>query len=121
MDISVHKCFIHCNNESTCYDSRKDHNGEQTLKYKKKEASPEECDQAIEGLSTVKAKAKQAQESRRKDETIVRKFWSLLMGIGPALRVVASMSREDWAVCIQAAVWVVDTYLAVARDLITKL
>jgi hypothetical protein len=70
------------------------------------------------------------------------------MGIGPALRVVASMSREDWAVkllehiqampmiicpvglilavvlihlCIQAAVWVVDTYLAVARDLITKL
>lgn len=78
-------------------DSRKDHNGEQTLKHKKKEASPEECDQAVEGLSTVKAKAKQAQESRRKDETIVRKFWSLLMGIGPALRAVASMSREDWA------------------------
>lgn len=78
-------------------DSPKENNGDQTLKQKKAEASPEECDQAVEGLSTVKAKAKQAQESRRKDETVVRKFWSLFMGIGPALRAIASMSREDWA------------------------
>jgi len=74
-------------------DSPKENNGDQTLKQKKTEASPEECDQAVEGLSTVKAKAKQAQESRKKDETIVRKFWSLFMGIGPALRAIASMSR----------------------------
>ncbi|XP_068645979.1 uncharacterized protein [Aristolochia californica] len=64
-----------------------------------KEASPEECDQAVEGLSTAKARAqvKQLQESQKSDVSIVKKFWSMLLGIGPALRVVASMSREDWA------------------------
>ncbi|XP_077227743.1 uncharacterized protein LOC143860808 [Tasmannia lanceolata] len=64
-----------------------------------KEASPEECDQAVEGLSTVKAKAKakQLQESQKDAKSIIRKFWSMLLGIGPALRAVASMSRADWA------------------------
>ncbi|XP_037454262.1 mitochondrial proton/calcium exchanger protein-like [Triticum dicoccoides] len=67
---------------------------------KKKEASPEECDQAVEGLSTAKAKAKakQVQESLKASRSIVQKFWARLLGIGPALRAIASMSRADWAV-----------------------
>ncbi|KAK2635098.1 hypothetical protein Ddye_029890 [Dipteronia dyeriana] len=64
-----------------------------------KEASPEECDQAFEGLSSVKAKAKakQMQDSQKSAKTIMQRVWSMLLGIGPALRAVASMSREDWA------------------------
>jgi LETM1 and EF-hand domain-containing protein 1 len=65
-------------------------------KQPKKEASPEECDQAVEGLSTAKAKAKakQVQEVQKTDQSIIQKFWARLLGIGPALRVVASMSRS---------------------------
>ncbi|XP_047066967.1 mitochondrial proton/calcium exchanger protein-like [Lolium rigidum] len=68
-------------------------------KQPKKEASPEECDQAVEGLSTAKAKAKakQVQEVQKTDQSIVQKFWARILGIGPALRVVAAMSRADWA------------------------
>lgn len=68
-------------------------------KQPKKEASPEECDQAVEGLSTAKAKAKakQVQEVQKTDQSILQIFWARLLGIGPALRVVASMSRADWA------------------------
>lgn len=67
---------------------------------KKKEASPEECDQAVEGLSTAKAKAKakQVQESLKAGQSLVQRFWARILGIGPALRAVASMSRADWAV-----------------------
>ncbi|KAH9304758.1 hypothetical protein KI387_009162 [Taxus chinensis] len=43
------------------------------LEQRKIEASPEECDQAVAGLSSVKAKAKQAQELLKKDESIVKK------------------------------------------------
>ncbi|RCV17465.1 hypothetical protein SETIT_3G222000v2 [Setaria italica] len=66
---------------------------------KKKEASPEECDQAVEGLSTAKAKAKakQVQESLKAGQSVMQKFWGRILGIGPALRAVASMSRADWA------------------------
>ncbi|KAL6856929.1 hypothetical protein ACP4OV_018311 [Aristida adscensionis] len=66
---------------------------------KKKEASPEECDQAVEGLSNAKAKAKakQVQESLKASQSVMQKFWARLLGIGPALRAVASMSRADWA------------------------
>ncbi|WVZ74678.1 hypothetical protein U9M48_022837 [Paspalum notatum var. saurae] len=66
---------------------------------KKKDASPEECDQAVEGLSTAKAKAKakQAQESLKVSQSVIQKVWARLLGIGPALRAVASMSRADWA------------------------
>lgn len=65
----------------------------------KKEASPEECDEAVEGLSTAKAKAKakQLQESKKDTRSILEKVWAFFLGIGPALRAVASMSREDWA------------------------
>lgn len=60
-----------------------------------KEASPEECDQAVEGLSTAKAKAKaMVQEVQKTDQSIIQKFWARLLGIGPALRVIASMSRS---------------------------
>ncbi|KAG6586138.1 Mitochondrial proton/calcium exchanger protein, partial [Cucurbita argyrosperma subsp. sororia] len=62
-----------------------------------KEPSPEECDQAVEGLSTVKAQAKQMQESQKSSESLLKSIWAKLLGIGPALRVIASMSREDWA------------------------
>lgn len=60
-----------------------------------KEPSPEDCDQAVEGLSSAKAKAKakQLQESQKAPQSLVRKFWAKLLGIGPALRAVASMSR----------------------------
>ncbi|KAF5205887.1 Letm1 domain-containing protein letm2 protein [Thalictrum thalictroides] len=74
----------------------------------KKEASPEDCDQAVEGLSTAKAKAKakkQLEESQKtakkqledSQKSIVQKTRAILLGIGPALRAVAAMSREDWA------------------------
>lgn len=64
-----------------------------------KEPSPEECDQAVEGLSSVKAKAKakQMQESQKSEKSMLQRVWAKLLGIGPALKVVASMSREDWA------------------------
>ncbi|ESW31556.1 hypothetical protein PHAVU_002G247800 [Phaseolus vulgaris] len=66
---------------------------------KRKEASPEECDQAVEGLTTAKAKAmaKRSQESQKEVQSVLRRVWTAFLGIGPALRAVASMSREDWA------------------------
>lgn len=71
-----------------------DKNEESTVK-QKKEASPEECDQAVEGLSTVKAKAraKQLQDTQKDEKSIIKRIWAMLLGIGPALRAVASMSR----------------------------
>lgn len=62
---------------------------------KKKEASPLECDQAVEGLSTAKAKAKAKQllESQKVTKSLLQITWAKLLGIGPALRAVASMSR----------------------------
>ncbi|CAE5963001.1 unnamed protein product [Arabidopsis arenosa] len=64
-----------------------------------KEASPEECDEAVEGLSLAKAKAKamKLEESQKSDISIMQRVRSFLLGIGPALRAIASMSREDWA------------------------
>ncbi|KAG6700426.1 hypothetical protein I3843_08G107400 [Carya illinoinensis] len=72
---------------------------EQQASKKVKEASPEECDQAVEGLSTIKAKAKakQMKELPQSAESLMKRVWTMLLGIGPALRAVASMSREDWA------------------------
>lgn len=64
-----------------------------------KEASPEECDEAVEGLSLAKAKAKamKLEESQKSDISIMQRVRLFLLGIGPALRAIASMSREDWA------------------------
>ncbi|KAH0970087.1 hypothetical protein GBA52_022243 [Prunus armeniaca] len=67
---------------------------------KKKQASPEDCDQAVQGLSTAKAaKAKKLQESQKDKSAkpMLQKVWATFLGIGPALKAVASMSREDWA------------------------
>lgn len=68
---------------------------EELVSRKRKEASPEECDQAVEGLSSVKAKAKakKLQESQKVAKSILQKAWATLLGIGPAMRAVASMSR----------------------------
>ncbi|KAL6504131.1 hypothetical protein OROGR_026054 [Orobanche gracilis] len=65
----------------------------------RKEASPEECDQAVVGLSTAKAKAKskRLQESQSFYTPILKKLWATFLGIGPAIKAVASMNREDWA------------------------
>ncbi|URD76642.1 LETM1-like protein [Musa troglodytarum] len=61
-----------------------------------KEASPEECDQAVEGLSTTitKEKAKQMQDSSKTAQLFIHKFWAKRLGVGPALRAVASLSRR---------------------------
>jgi LETM1 and EF-hand domain-containing protein 1 len=62
---------------------------------KRKEASPEECDQAVEGLTTAKAKAmaKRLQEPQKDVQSVFQRVWATFLGIGPALRAVASMSR----------------------------
>lgn len=66
---------------------------------KRKEASPEECDQAVEGLTEAKAKAKakRSQEAQKDAQSVVQRVRAVILGIGPALRAVASMSRADWA------------------------
>lgn len=67
---------------------------EETAGKQVKEASPEECDQAVEGLSSVKAKAKAKQiEPQKSSISILKRVWNMILGIGPALRAVASMSR----------------------------
>ncbi|GAB2277146.1 hypothetical protein Dimus_011853 [Dionaea muscipula] len=70
---------------------------EQKVAGQGKETSPEECDQAVEGLSTVKAKARAKQLNESQKKSILQRLWATLLGIGPALRAVALMSREDWA------------------------
>jgi LETM1 and EF-hand domain-containing protein 1, mitochondrial len=63
-------------------------------KQDKKDTSPEECDLAVEGLSTAKAKAKLVQEVQKTDQSMIQKVWARLLGIGPALRFIASLSRS---------------------------
>ncbi|KAG8481366.1 hypothetical protein CXB51_026126 [Gossypium anomalum] len=76
-----------------------DEGNEELVAKRRKEASAEECDQAVEGLSTAKAKvkAKRLQDSQKAAKSILQRVWATILGIGPALRAVASMSREDWA------------------------
>ncbi|CAK9141798.1 unnamed protein product [Ilex paraguariensis] len=76
-----------------------DEGNEDLVAKRRKEASPEECDQAVEGLSTAKAKAKvkRSQESQKVAKSLLQRVWATFFGIGPALRAVASMSKEDWA------------------------
>ncbi|MED6135630.1 hypothetical protein PIB30_048420 [Stylosanthes scabra] len=70
---------------------------EETVSRKRKVASPEECDQAVEGLTTAKAKAKAKAKRQQDSQSILQRVWATFLGIGPALKAVASMSREDWA------------------------
>ncbi|KAE8696290.1 putative UDP-glucosyltransferase [Hibiscus syriacus] len=76
-----------------------DEGNEELVAKRRKEASAEECDQAVEGLSTAKskAKAKHSQDSQKVVKSILQRVWATVLRIGPALRAVASMSREDWA------------------------
>ncbi|KAI6699054.1 hypothetical protein NL676_019173 [Syzygium grande] len=76
-----------------------DEGNEDLVAKRRKEASAEDCDEAVADLSSAKAKAKakKLQESQRAAESILQRVWASLLGIGPALRAVASMSREDWA------------------------
>lgn len=76
-------------------------------KAKKAEASAEDCDEAVVGLSSVSARAKAANEAMRKGKGIFRASYLLLLALAqnarhlalqvpPALRAVRGMSREDW-------------------------
>lgn len=62
---------------------------------KKKEPSPEDCDEAVAGLSSAraKAKAKKSLSPPKEAKSVLHRVWATLLGIGPALRAVASMSR----------------------------
>lgn len=77
------------------YDEEEDDVKMKNSKEKEKEVSPEDCDQAVEGLSSAKAKAKQAQETSKQSYGWVIKIRNAFLGIGPALQAVAAMSR--WA------------------------
>lgn len=75
-----------------------DEENEEVAANKRKEASPEECDEAVVGLSTAKAKVKaKLQDSEMGSKTFLHRFWATLLGVGPAIRAIASMSRKDWA------------------------
>ena len=77
--------------------SNDDEENEELIDKKRKEASAEECDQAVEGLSSAKAKAKakRLQESQ-KAKSVLQRVWATFLGIGPALKAVASMSRLNF-------------------------
>eukprot|EP00897_Mesotaenium_endlicherianum_P005378 jgi/Mesen1/4869/ME000244S04055 len=77
-------------------------------KSKNVEASAADCDVAVEGLTSVKARVKAANEAVRKGEGVLKasyllvvailmKTWQAFLGIGPAVKKVAGMSRKDWA------------------------
>uniref|UniRef100_A0A453CBC6 Mitochondrial proton/calcium exchanger protein n=1 Tax=Aegilops tauschii subsp. strangulata TaxID=200361 RepID=A0A453CBC6_AEGTS len=58
-----------------------------------KEASPEECDQAVEGLSTAKAKAKaMVQEVQKTDQSIIQKFWATLLDVRISSRLLVKLA-----------------------------
>jgi len=75
------------------YDEEEDDVKMKNSKEKEKEVSPEDCDQAVEGLSSAKAKAKQAQETLKQSYGWIIKIRNAFFGIGPALQAVAAMSR----------------------------
>lgn len=97
--ISQSRCYASTSTARQPDSGRDDDDDEEMAAQRKKEASPEECDQAVVGLSTAKAKAKakKLQESKSTGKMILKKLWATFLGIGPALRAVASMSRKDWA------------------------
>ncbi|KAK8556103.1 hypothetical protein V6N13_070172 [Hibiscus sabdariffa] len=77
-------------------DTNDERNKELSTK-KRKEASAEACDQAVEVLRAAKANVKaMLQDSKKDAKSILQRVRAKILGIGPALRVVASMSREDW-------------------------
>ncbi|CAA0818430.1 LETM1-like protein [Striga hermonthica] len=97
--MSQHRCFASTATAKKPELGNDDEDNDEMDAKKRKEASPEECDQAVVGLSTAKAKAKakKLQESKSFYVPVLKKLWATFLGIGPALRAVASMSRADWA------------------------
>ncbi|XP_024389088.1 uncharacterized protein [Physcomitrium patens] len=76
----------------------------QSPKKSEKDPSPEDCDVAVEDLSSVKAKHKQSQEAPKTIESAKKpgdgwmvKVRNVIFGIGPAIRAIAAMSSQDWA------------------------
>ncbi|KAI5075324.1 hypothetical protein GOP47_0009400 [Adiantum capillus-veneris] len=82
---------------SAQYDENDEHGQEENSKLKKRDTSPEECDQAVIGLSSAKAKAKKVLEMQKKGVGVLKKVWSFRLQIGPFVKGVTSMSRKDWA------------------------
>ncbi|KAL0432866.1 UNVERIFIED_CONTAM: Mitochondrial proton/calcium exchanger protein [Sesamum latifolium] len=86
-------------------DTGSDDDNEEIAAAKRKEASPEECDQAVVGLSTAKAKAKakQLQESQSFyayfEETLghISRYWPSSKSCSFHEQVRISLSVEDWA------------------------
>ncbi|KAL3690690.1 hypothetical protein R1sor_004341 [Riccia sorocarpa] len=75
--------------------------GDDSQKIKKLEPSAEECEQAVVGLTSAKAKVKHTQDVVKKGESSptpgnVTRIWNMILGIGLALKVVLGMNREDW-------------------------
>ncbi|GER38648.1 LETM1-like protein [Striga asiatica] len=97
--MSQQRCFASTATAKKPNLGNEDEDNDEMEAKKRKEASPEECDQAVVGLSTAKAKAKakKLQESKSFYTPVLKKIWATFLGIGPALRAVASMSRADWA------------------------
>lgn len=60
-----------------------------------KEASPEECDQAVEGLTMAKLKAKSKKhlETPKEVKSLLTKIETIILRIVPSLRALASMTR----------------------------
>lgn len=81
------------------YDDEEEEEHKVKPKAKEKDPSPEDCDEAVVGLSSAKAKHKQAQEGPKKEavkkpsDSWIVKVRNVIIGIGPALRAIASMSR----------------------------
>ncbi|KAK8511029.1 hypothetical protein V6N11_046354 [Hibiscus sabdariffa] len=92
--------FVRCMSADTGKQPEPDSNDERNEELstkKRKEASAEACDQAVEVLRTAKANVKaMLQDSKKDAKSILQRVGAKILGIGPALRVVASMSREDW-------------------------
>lgn len=72
----------------------------QNPKKNEKDPSPEDCDVAVEDLSSVKLKHKQSQEAPKTKEATKKpgdgwmiKIRNVFFGIGPAIRAIAAMSR----------------------------
>lgn len=72
----------------------------QNSKKSEKDPSPEDCDEAVEDLSSVRAKHKQSQEAPKAKESTKKpgdgwmvKVRNVIFGIGPAIRAIMAMSR----------------------------
>ncbi|KAL2920778.1 Mitochondrial proton/calcium exchanger protein [Bienertia sinuspersici] len=73
-----------------------DEEDEEVAAKKRKETSPGECDLAVIGLSTAKAKVKSKLKDSEKGATVLHRVWATLFGVGPAVKMIASMSRQEW-------------------------